>query len=195
MANLFDGPGGWLTAMIMAKANRDAEAEAIEILAPAPDAAVLVIGFGAGVGVALLVERLTQGRVLGVDPSAAMVRAATKRNRAAIAAGTVVLARATAEQVPADDGAFDGAIAVNTLQLCEPIAPTVAELARVLRPGARLVSVTHDWAMARHAGSVERWLAQTIAAFEAAGFTDARSEQARAEKGRAIVLELRRGGG
>lgn len=188
MNDLFDGPLAGLTASIMARMNRDAEAEAVELLAPAEDAAVLVLGFGPGLGVRRLAERLPRGRVLGLDPSAAMVAAATRANRAAIASGRVMLTRARADRTPCGDGAFDGAIAVNTLQLCEPLDATARELARVLKPGARLVSLTHAWALERHTGSVEGWIGRAVAAFEAAGFGEARSFRGRAEKGQIVAF-------
>lgn len=191
MSQLFDGPGAALVGAIMAKRNAEAEAEAVERLDPAPGAAVLVIGYGPGVGVALLARRGV--RVVGVDPSAAMLRQATRRNRRWIADGTVRLERATADAAPAEAAAFDGAVAVNALQMCEPIAPTAAELARVLKPGALLVSLTHDWAAARHAGSAEAWTDRTLAALAAAGFEDGQAFPARAEAGRSIALVARRG--
>jgi ubiquinone/menaquinone biosynthesis C-methylase UbiE len=190
--NLFDGLAGTLMARLMAAMNREAELEAIDLLDPAPDAAVLAIGFGPGVGVAALAKRLPRGRVVGVDPSRAMLDAATRRNRAAIAAGRIRLACATAEAVPAEDAALDGAVAVNALQLCIPIEPTAAELARVLAPGARLVALTHDWAIRRHAPSVEAWSNATLIALAEAGFEDGTAFAARAEKGHSIALTARR---
>jgi SAM-dependent methyltransferase len=194
MSNLFDGPGAALVGRIMARRNAAAEAEAIDLLAPAPDAHVLVLGFGPGVGVEMLAERLSEGFVLGADPSAVMVRQATHRNRRWIELGRVRLERATADQLCVDEGAFDGAIAVNSLQLCEPIAPTAAMLACALRPGAALVSLTHDWAAEKHAASAEDWLGLTGAALAAAGLGDVRSFRADAEGGRALALIARRGG-
>lgn len=190
MGNLFDGPGAALVGRIMAKANAEAEAEAVAMLDPAPGSSVLVIGFGPGVGVSALAER--GAHVLGVDPSAAMLKQATRRNRRWIAEGRVTLERATADCTPADAAAFDGVIAVNTLQLCEPIAATATELARVLKPGARLVSLTHDWAAAKHAGSVEAWTCAVLAALANAGFIEGRAAAGKAEKGRAIALTARR---
>lgn len=189
----FDGPVGTLAARIMARANRAAEVEAIARLAPSPADTVLVIGFGPGVGVALLAERLESGKVTGVDPSAAMVRAATRANRAAVASGKVTLHPARADAVPAADGAFDGAVAVNSLQLCEPLAATGRELARVLKPGARLVSLTHDWALKRHAGSADGWIAMARAAFGEAGFDQIEVFPGEAEKGTIVTLTARRG--
>jgi ubiquinone/menaquinone biosynthesis C-methylase UbiE len=194
MVNLFDGPLGGLVAGIMARGNAEAEAEAIAILAPAPDAAILVIGFGPGVGAKLLAERLPRGRVLGVDPSAAMLRQAQRRNRAAIAEGRVELQRTTAAAVPTSDASLDGAVAVNALQLCNPIESTATELARILRPGARLVSLTHNWAAAHHAGDADAWLGRMRSAFQAAGFVEIEEFRARAEKGRSVAFNARRAG-
>lgn len=193
MADVFEGLSGALAASVMARANRAAEAEAIALLDPAPTDQVLAIGFGPGVGVALLAKRLDRGKVVGVDPSAAMLKAASRANRAAIAAGRVVLRAARADATGAADATFDGVIAVNTLQLCEPFAATARELARVMKPGARFVSLTHDWAVTRHGGSVETWIGARRAALEAADFVDMRAFRGSAEKGRIVGLAARRG--
>ncbi len=192
-AALFDGLAGPLIANVMARANREAEVEAVERLAPAADAHVLAIGFGAGVGIELLFQHMARGRVTGVDPSAAMIKAAEKRNRAVLIEGRLVLAPATAAAIPVAAATFDGAIAVNSLQLCDPIAVTAAELARTMRAGARLVSLTHDWAILRHAPSIEAWTRGVLQALAAQGFVEGRSFLGRAEKGRSVALIARRG--
>jgi ubiquinone/menaquinone biosynthesis C-methylase UbiE len=191
MSGPFEGVVGVLAAKVMARVNRDAEAEAVARLDPAPGDRVLVLGFGPGVGVALLAKRLTNGEVVGVDPSETMVRLATRRNRGAIASGKVALHAASADAILAEAASFDGAIAVNTLQLCEPIAAAVAELARVMKPGARFVSLTHDWAVEKHAGGVETWVAAAQAAF-ARSFEAIESGRGVAEKGRIVAFEARR---
>jgi hypothetical protein len=45
--------------------------------------------------------------------------------------------------LPAPNGAFHGAIAVNSIQLWEPLDDSIGEVARTLRPGGRLVALTH----------------------------------------------------
>lgn len=191
----FDGPLGGLTARVMARSNRAAEAEAVQELAPSPGQAVLCIGFGPGVGIELLRSRLGHdGWVGGADPSGAMLQAATQRNQAAVRAGRVRLARTAADRLPWDRATFDGAIAVNTMQLLDPLEEGIAELARVLRPGARLVTFTHDWAIRRGAGvPVEDWLARMSRLLAAKGFGEPRHWRARAESGRSVVLVARRG--
>jgi SAM-dependent methyltransferase len=190
----FDGIRGRIAAKVMARGNRAPAAEAIAILDPAPDHAVLAIGFGAGVGVALLAARLHAGRVAGVDPSRVMLDEATRRNRAAIKEGRVDLQLGTADALPWDDASFDGAIAVNSIQLWDPLEGSVAEVARVLRPGGRLVTITHDWALRHHYGTLDRWEATAGEALVAAGFVDIQHRAARAERGRARVLCATRAG-
>lgn len=193
MADRFDGVAGRLIGPLMARMNAAAEAEAVELLQPAPEAAVLVIGFGPGIGLARLDERLPKGRIVGVDPSAAMNRQAGRRLRRAIAAGRIILRQAPADQLTEADGPFDGAIAVHSLQLCRPLGPTAAALWRALRPGARLVTLTHDWAAAGPDRTVEAWTAEVTEGLAHAGFVDIAAGRGRAEKGRIVRITARRG--
>jgi SAM-dependent methyltransferase len=192
MPGMFDGIGGALVGRLMARMNAPAEAEAVDRLAPARDARVLAIGFGPGVGVARLAERAAGGFILGLDPSAAMAAQAARLNRAAIAAGRVALQQATLAMARLEGESFDGAVAVNTWQLCEPFAEHVAILRAALKPGARFVALTHDWAAATHAASAEVWAEAVRAAFEAGGFTITEHGRGRAEKGRILLLTAER---
>jgi ubiquinone/menaquinone biosynthesis C-methylase UbiE len=185
---MFDGPGSYLVGKIMASVNAAAEAEAIEILAPKRDASVLVIGYGPGVGIELMARRVDSGIVVGVDPSRAMASMATRRNKGPIAEGRVRLECLRLEQLGGADARFDGAVAVNSLQLCEPIEAAVLALSRLMKQEARLVSITHEWAAAKHAGSAASWVKMVEAALVAADFVDVEARKAKAERGRAIML-------
>lgn len=193
--NMFDGVAGRVVAKVMARTNREAEAEAIEALAPVAGDAVLALGIGPGVGVELLAEGGVVGRVVGIDPSAAMLDDAQRRNRTAIDAGVVELVRTTADRLPWPDESFDGAVAVNSIQLWEPLDGSLAEVARVLRPGARLVTLTHDWAVRRRAGrSPEEWLREVSSMGAELGLVNARVWRARAEDGRSVGFAVNRAG-
>jgi ubiquinone/menaquinone biosynthesis C-methylase UbiE len=192
MVSLFDGPAGAVAAKVMAIGNRDMEAEAVAELAPDDSDAVLVIGFGPGVGIRMLLPHLPQGWIGGIDPSGAMVREARRRNRAAFDEGRLRLEQTTAAAIPWGDASFDGAIAVNSVQLWDPLDASAAEVARVLRPGAPLVTITHDWALRKHAGSVEEWLETVTASFEGAGFEGCRSWTGKAASGGSVTLVARR---
>src|SRR5579871_2576395 len=143
----FDGIAGRLAGPLMARMNHDMELAAIEELSPSRDASVLVVGFGPGVGVAALTEHLQSGVVGGIDPSSAMVQQARRRNRSAIECGQVILERSTADSIPWPDESFTGALAVNCVQLWDPVDASIREIARVLVPTGALVTVTHVWAI------------------------------------------------
>jgi ubiquinone/menaquinone biosynthesis C-methylase UbiE len=169
----FEGTAGRVAGAVMARMNGDMEAAAVDELALGlgPRADVLAVGFGPGVGIASLIERFPHVRVCGVDPSATMVEQATRRNRTAVREGRVELAQARAESLPWPDDAFDGAVAVNSMQLWDPLEDAVREIARVVRPGGVLVALTHTWAVEK-AMRVEEWTATTDELLERYGFTD-----------------------
>ncbi len=131
----------------MARMNRDMELAAIAELRPAPGHQVLAIGFGPGAGVEALAGLPDTGVVTGIDPSSTMIQLARRRNRQAIDDGRVVLHRAGAEAIPSPDDSFDGIIAVNCIQLWDPLVLAVEEIARVIRGGGKIATVTHCWAI------------------------------------------------
>jgi SAM-dependent methyltransferase len=187
---LFDGPAAGLMARRL-EHNRDAELEAIAELDPAPTDAVLAIGFGPGIGIELLADRVAS--VSGVDPSKAMVKMASERNRRQLSAGRVELIRGAADQLPWDDGTFDGVITVNTIQLWSPFEASVAEVARVMRPGARLVSYTHDWAIERFGGMpIDDWAERAARVCMRHGLGEPRHWFGQAEEGRIVAFVVRK---
>ncbi len=187
----FDGVSGWIAARVMARMNAEAEAEAVARLAPAPGTRILAIGFGPGVGLEALLARPV-GHVVGIDPSAVMHRVAGERNREALARGRLTLVRDLVENLDLALGGFDGAIAVHTLQMCTPFPLTAARLAAVLKPGARLVAITHGWAAARDHGSEAAFTARVGDGLAAAGFTQLIHGRADCEGGKALLIEARR---
>jgi SAM-dependent methyltransferase len=73
-------------------------------------------------------------RLVGVDISERMLARAAHRLR-----GTLV--RASAVRLPFVDARFDGVVGVHVLHLLPDLATALAEVARVLRPGGRMVAV------------------------------------------------------
>lgn len=78
-----------------------------------PDDRVLEVGCGHGVAVGLIGEGLVTGTVTGVDHSAKMITAATKRNAALIDAGRVRLRTASLHELDDDPESFDLICAMN----------------------------------------------------------------------------------
>jgi ubiquinone/menaquinone biosynthesis C-methylase UbiE len=183
----FDGVSGRLAAAVMARLNADMERAAVAALRPAPDAVVLAVGFGPGVGVEALLTHLPQGRVVGIDPSSVMVERTRHRTRAAVDEGRVELAQCGADTIPYPDHSFDGVIAVNSAQLWEPFAASVHEVARVLRTDGSLVTVTHEWAIAKRA-PLEQWIEATVAVLHEAGFHGVTHRAERFRSGSGLIL-------
>ena len=104
-----------------------------ETFAPLDRKAILDIGCGAG-----HLSRALSGdgaSVTGIDPGEA---ALAKARRAVPAAR---FEAASAEALPFPEAAFDGAVMLNSLHHVPDPAAALAEAARVLRPGGRLVVV------------------------------------------------------
>jgi arsenite methyltransferase len=183
----FDGPAGRLAGAVMARTNRDMEIAAVDELGPAPDDAVVAVGFGPGVGIAALAPRLPDGLVAGIDPSASMVALASRRNRVAIAAGRVELVQARVESIPWRESTFAGVLAVNSMQLWEPLDVALDEVARVLIPGGTLVTVTHRWAIERRA-PLDEWVAAADALLGDRGFKRVAHRTGRFRSGTGLVM-------
>lgn len=96
---------------------------------------LLEIGCGDG-ELAVLLAR--QGAIVSaIDVSEVMIAAARRRARSEGVSVDFVVASAHA--IPHDDATFDAVIAVTILCFVKEASPVFAEIARVLRPGGRLV--------------------------------------------------------
>ncbi len=92
-------------------------------------------------GVALVLADRTDARVVGIDLTEEMLRRGRQRVTARGRDGRITLAAARAEQLPFEDGAFDALTFTYLLRYVADPAATVAELARVVRPGGVVASL------------------------------------------------------
>jgi cyclopropane fatty-acyl-phospholipid synthase-like methyltransferase len=111
-----------------------------------PGARVVDVGCGYGATARLLASE-RGARVTGLTLSAAQVAAAPPAER------VTLLVRDWLEN-GLDDGAFDAAIAIESLSHMPDKPRVFGELARVVRPGGRVVVV--DWLARERAGALER---------------------------------------
>lgn len=144
---------------------------ALELLQPRPGEALLEVGYGGG-GLLRRLSDMRLSRLVGVDRSAAV----PQRIRAA------ELMRAEAVPLPFADASFDAAVSVSVLHFWRELDSPLREIARVLRPGGRLVLVFEPpealrrWPGHRH--GFELWSVEdVVTAGEAVGLRlEARAE-------------------
>jgi SAM-dependent methyltransferase len=110
---------------------------ALDLLDPAEGEQILEIGFGPGRSLGRMVGR--GALVTGVEVSAAMIELAARRNRAAVWEDRLTLLEGDGIVLPLPDATFDGVLSVHTIYFWPEPERTIAELARVLRPGGRVV--------------------------------------------------------
>lgn len=166
----------------------------LERLELAGDEDVLEVGFGGGALLALI-RAATRGAVYGVDVSEEAVGRARRRF-----AGQVKLDRASVETLPLPDSSVDVACSVNNLYFWTDPAAAMAELARAVRPGGRLVIAfeppeeLRKWSGHRHGFRLYEEV-EVRALMERAGFGGIGTAEGRGRKpDRFLCLTAVRGG-
>jgi SAM-dependent methyltransferase len=115
----------------------------IKALALKPGDAALDVGCGTGNDVRLLAEAVgPAGRAVGIDANPAMIAEAKGRT---LACPQVEFVVSDAAAMPFGNDEFAAARVERALQHMEDPAAAVAEMARVVRPGGRLVAMEPDW--------------------------------------------------
>ncbi len=143
-----------------------------------PADSVLDVGCGAGWLLRLLAERVTEGRVVGMDVSDEMVRHA-RRNCAELPQAMAVTG--SVDEIPWESEFFTKAISVESAYYWPDPAAGLGELFRVLRPGGTAWILMnyyrdnphcHQWgallAVPTHLLSAEEWAER----FRGAGFAE-----------------------
>jgi ubiquinone/menaquinone biosynthesis C-methylase UbiE len=132
-----------------------------------PDENVLDVGCGAGWLSRLIAERVTEGRVVGMDLSDEMIRRARS---VSVGLGRVIFVVGGVDEIPWEDNFFTRVISVESAYYWPDPARGLREIFRVLRPGGStwvLINYyrdnphCHQWgsllAVPTHLLSVEQW--------------------------------------
>lgn len=102
---------------------------------------VLDVGCGGGRTVSRLAAVAREGKVYGIDHSAASVAVARKINRSEIKNGRVAIEEASVSQLPFAGNMFDLVTAVETHFWWPDLPAGIAEICRVLKPGGALIVI------------------------------------------------------
>jgi len=114
--------------------------ELVEHIAPTNPDTVLDVATGTG-GVAIALAAETEARITGVDISDSMLERGRERVIKADLDGRITLTPARAEALPFAPESFDAVSFTYLLRYVEDPAATMAELARVIRPGGQMASL------------------------------------------------------
>ena len=207
MGRIYDATWGRLFAALYDRALEASEEAGLRELRRGllAEAEGRVVEVGAGTGANLDLYPPAVADLTLVEPDPKMSR--RLRRRLAGSGRPAVVLEAPAERLPFEDGSFDAAVLTLVLCTVPDPAAALAELARVLRPGGRLLFLEHvraeDPELARRQDRWERpwrFLADgcrcnrdTLAAIAAARFELQAVEHGRTPKAPAIVEPLVRG--
>ncbi|WP_431958541.1 methyltransferase domain-containing protein [Nocardia lijiangensis] len=115
-----------------------------EVLAVSTGERALDIGAGTGSEVLVFAKRVGEdGAAVGVDPNPSMLAIARERAEAACSAARFV--HGSVYHLPFPDAAFDAVRCERVYQHLDDPAAATAEIARVLRPGGRVLLIDSDW--------------------------------------------------
>ena len=158
----------------------------LNLLSSVAGKTLLDIGCGDGAFTTELARRGALATGLDVDP--AMLAAARQRSRQE--ALPLQLVEGRAEALPFQDGTFDVALAVTSLCFVQDTRRAISEMARILRPGGRLIigelGRRSLWAVQRR---IRAWLGDPI--WRVAKFRTAADLRALIDDAGLNVIELR----
>ena len=128
-----------LNRIMSGGADRRWRRRAVRALAPAGGSRILDLGTGTGDLALAVLARAPDAHVTGIDPSPQMLERARDKARRARFDEQVELHVGAAEDIPAEDDAFDGACIGFGIRNVSDRPRALCELARVVKPGGRVV--------------------------------------------------------
>jgi SAM-dependent methyltransferase len=110
---------------------------------------ILDVGCGGGRTIGKLAALAGEGKVYGIDYSAASVAVARSANARLIESGRVDIRQGSVSDLPFADGTFDLITAVETHYYWPDPVADLHEVLRVLKPGGRLVVIAETYSGSR----------------------------------------------
>jgi ubiquinone/menaquinone biosynthesis C-methylase UbiE len=125
----------------------------------APVSGECVVDLGAGMGPATVIAAMSGARVVAVDPTPYMRRILGLRRRWQRHRAAIRVVDGAAESIPVEEGSVDALWTVNTIHHWTERDRASRELARVMKPGGRVLLVDEDFDDPSHPWH-EHWRAE-----------------------------------
>lgn len=141
-------PSGWLGRRVVRAMNLShatVSGWGLQQVTVPKNAAALDVGCGGGWVVQRLAALASEGKVIGLDYSAASVAVSRSTNAKNIEAGRVQIARGSVAALPFPDCTFDIVTAVETHYYWPDLPANVREVFRVLRPGGTFALIAETY--------------------------------------------------
>ncbi|HET7840843.1 MAG TPA: methyltransferase domain-containing protein [Terriglobia bacterium] len=141
-------PSGWLgrrVARAMNVTHATMTDWALEQLTVPKSAAILDVGCGGGETVRKLAALAPEGKVVGLDYSAASVAVSRQTNAKEIETGRVRIEQGSVAALPFPDHTFDIVTAVETHYYWPDLPANAREILRVLKPGGTFAMVAETY--------------------------------------------------
>jgi SAM-dependent methyltransferase len=126
----------------------EVNAAVVDLLAPAE--AERVVDIGAGMGPGTVLAARAGASVVAIEPTPFMRSILKTRRLASRDRDRITVVDGAAEKIPVDDGSIDAVWAVNTMHHWVDPERAAVEIARVLKPGGRVVLVDENFADPEH---------------------------------------------
>lgn len=141
MANFFqntrkpEGFGGKIMVALMNGGHAPVAKWGMSHIAPKSTDTVLDAGCGGGANIALLLKKVVDGKVFGVDYSEVSVNKSLSLNKKAVAEGKCEIRQCSVSSLPFGDETFDIITAFETVYFWQDLKNTFAEVRRTLKTG------------------------------------------------------------
>lgn len=117
----------------------------LQQLSVPPNASILDVGCGGGRTIHRLATLAPEGKVFGLDYSAASVAVSSDTNAEEIAAGRVQIQQGSVASLPFPDCTFDVVTAVETHYYWPDLPANTREIFRVLKPGGTFALIAETY--------------------------------------------------
>ncbi len=165
---------GWI--MAYRPSNRERNRWTVDLLSLAPSDRVLEVGFGPGLAIARAAERVSTGKVTGLEHSNVMLAQARWRNRNALRDGRVELQLGGLDRLPEFQRVFDKVFSINVLQFVGDRPDALHRLHRTLAPGGLLATTYQPRHRGASAADADTFAIRLATEMSAASFANVRVE-------------------